>query len=162
MPAPRGAPRTEFIEVAGCPTNLPELNMSAAEIDRPIFILGPPRSGTTLLYETLARHPDVGYLHLGFKRFPGVPRLGQALVRARIYPDQPKEAREFWNRFATREDDAMDAADATPEVVAWYRLAVAGLLRAQGATRFVAKLPALSLRARWLDAVFPGCHFVVA
>ncbi|MHC4822249.1 MAG: sulfotransferase, partial [Planctomycetota bacterium] len=30
-------------------------------IDRPIFILGPHRSGTTLLYKLLGRHPDVAF-----------------------------------------------------------------------------------------------------
>ena len=31
------------------------------EIIKPIFIVGVPRSGTTLLYHLLAQHPDVGW-----------------------------------------------------------------------------------------------------
>ena len=32
--------------------------LPAPGIDRPIFIVGPHRSGTTVFYELLAAHPD--------------------------------------------------------------------------------------------------------
>ena len=39
------------------------------QVDRPIFIMGPHRSGTTLLYNILAAHPDVGYFNRANRRF---------------------------------------------------------------------------------------------
>jgi len=46
-------------------------------IDRPIFILGPPRSGTSVLYKTFCTHPEVGFLHHATKRWPEWPRTGE-------------------------------------------------------------------------------------
>jgi len=31
------------------------------EVHRPIFIMGSPRSGTGILYRTMARHPDLAW-----------------------------------------------------------------------------------------------------
>jgi len=35
--------------------------MTDIEIKKPIFIVGVPRSGTTLLYTLLAQHPELGW-----------------------------------------------------------------------------------------------------
>ena len=51
--------------------------------DRPIFILGPPRSGTSVLYKTLCTHPDVAFMHRGFKKLPRLPRIGMQMAMAR-------------------------------------------------------------------------------
>ncbi|MHC4473659.1 MAG: sulfotransferase, partial [Planctomycetota bacterium] len=52
------------------------------EADRPIFIVGPHRSGTTLLYRKLAMHPDVGYYNRADRRCPWSPLLARMLTRA--------------------------------------------------------------------------------
>jgi len=48
-------------------------------IDRPIFIIGCPRSGTTVFYNLMSRHPDLAFLvsrypdlafHFSNLRFP--------------------------------------------------------------------------------------------
>ncbi len=133
-----------------------------ASIDRPIFILGPPRSGTSVLYKTFCTHPDVGFLHHGFKRFPESPRFAHLLRQLRLVTGTPKEANQFWNRYKTRRNDVMTAEDASPECVAWYRKTIAGVLRAQGKSRFAAKCPPQSVRVPWVDAVFPDALFLVA
>jgi len=130
-------------------------------IDRPIFILAPPRSGTSLLYKTLAQHPDLSWFNRDFKRLPDWPRLARFLTTVRNRADVPQEASAFWNRFCIRDDDFMDAKDATPEIQDWYRGVVADLMRARGKHRFLAKLPAHSLRVDWLDTVFPEALFII-
>jgi hypothetical protein len=130
--------------------------------DRPIFILGPPRSGTSVLYKTLCTHPEVAYLHRGFRKFPKLPRLGHAVEKLRLVDDTPKEASVFWDRFRVTLRDEMSAEDATPEICSFYREAVAGIVEATGRPRFVAKFPPHSVRVPWLRAVFPDALFVVA
>jgi omega-hydroxy-beta-dihydromenaquinone-9 sulfotransferase len=41
----------------------------------PVFLVGPARSGTTLVYKTLCLHPDVAYVSNWVARFPSVPQL---------------------------------------------------------------------------------------
>ena len=133
--------------------------MSDATIDRPLFILGPHRSGTTLLYRTLAQHPDVGCLVRADHRLPRHPRLAHLWKRLGS-GDDPVEAQRFWDLRWRQPDDAMSAADARPEDVAFYRRRVASTMDLRGRSRFLAKYPRLSLRVDWLDAVFPGARFL--
>jgi len=134
-------------------------SLQALEVDRPVFIVGPHRSGTTLLYTILSRHPDLGYFNRGNHRLPRFPRLAHGLTRLGS-PDDPREAQRVWDFFWSGGDDVMDASDATDAVTRWYRRRVAEVLRLRGATRFLAKYPRLSLRLDWIDAVFPGALFL--
>ena len=130
-----------------------------ADIDRPIFIVAPHRSGTTLLYEVIGRHRDVGFFNRFNKRFPSSPRLAGWLTRWSGH-DQPMEAQRIWDRFKSADHDRMGAADLSVRVRDWYRGAVDKVLRNRGATRFVAKYPRLSLRLPWLNELFPTARFV--
>jgi len=128
-------------------------------LEKPIFLVGPHRSGTTLLYQLLARHAELGYFNRANKRFPNSPRLahGSTLLDR---DDRPREAQPIWDRFRTRDDDLMTAEDATPEIALWYRAQTERVLRLRRAPRFIAKYPRLSLRIDWIDAIFPGSLFV--
>ena len=128
-------------------------------LDRPIFIVGPHRSGTTLLYEMLSEHPELGYFNIANRRFPDLPFFAHTMTRLGT-PDKPMEAQKIWDRFWHCEDDRMGAEDATPEAIAWYRKTASRVLRLRNASRFLAKYPRLSLRVGWIDTVFPGTLFV--
>jgi hypothetical protein len=130
------------------------------QVDRPMFILGPPRCGTSLLYRCIGSHPDVGYINHGARKFANHARLGQALTRLGVLEDKPHEARPIWDRFHPGGPDWAGADSVTPDVRAWYHDYIARLLAARRATRFVAKLPAHTLRVPWLDAVFDDALFV--
>ncbi|MFC1806711.1 sulfotransferase [Planctomycetota bacterium] len=133
--------------------------MTGTDVDRPIFILGPHRSGTTLLYEVMSRHPELGYLNLANRRFPSWPRFAHLLTRLGMN-DRPREAQVVWDRFCQTDDDVMEAEHATPQAIAWHRRLTSTVLRLRGAPRFLAKYPRLSLRMAWIDAVFPDARFV--
>jgi hypothetical protein len=130
-----------------------------AELDRPIFIVGPHRSGTTLLYGMIGQHPDVGYLNLSNRRFPSSPFFAHFLTKLGV-EDMPVEAQKVWDRFRCRDDDVMDSSDAGPNVASWHKKNVNKVLRLRGAKRFLAKYPRLSLRLDWVDSVFPGAIFI--
>lgn len=128
-------------------------------VDRPIFIVAPHRSGTTLLYANLARHEQVGTLTKVHHRLPKWPRLAAAVDRV-LRPAAPHEAQHVWDRFHRGGDDALRAADATDAQRAFFRSMVGRAVAARGRSRFLAKYPRLSLRVEWLDALFPDAFFV--
>jgi hypothetical protein len=134
---------------------------SALDLDRPIIIVGPHRSGTTLLYGLLAQHRDLGWFDGFDQRFPRSPFLARWLRRLGLGATRdPHEAQHLWDLAMTADDDRLSRADATPRWVSFYRWRVAATLRERARTRFLAKYPRLSLRLDWLDALFPGATFV--
>jgi hypothetical protein len=94
----------------------------------PIFVVGAPRSGSTLLYQLLTDRFDVGYLANGHARRPGAPSLVErrrGLIRGRQgelgdYDSSfggttgelgPSECGPFWYRFFPRRPHYVPADD---------------------------------------------------
>lgn len=147
---------------------------SVVSIERPVIVLGGPRSGTTLLFSMLSSHPDVWSLY----------RESEPLFERHFHP-----ARQGWDR-----GNRLDVTDATPEVVAdlrdeferrsTNRQIVAGGVASQiyrggrierllwrsgplwspvrpSAVRLVEKTPKNCLRVPFLRELFPDASFVV-
>lgn len=129
-------------------------------IDRPIFIVGPHRSGTTLLYGIIGRHEHVGFLNRSNHRFPAFPSVARALGTLMGTDSKPVEAQRFWDYLWPGPDDTMRASDLTNEQKEFYSSVIARILTQRGRMRFVAKYPRLSLRVGWLDAIFPDAKFL--
>jgi hypothetical protein len=117
--------------------------------ERPVILLSAPRSGSTLLFETLSQAPGlVSIGHESHRTIEGLPGLHPA-------------ARGFASNRLT-------ASDATPEIVEALRRNFALSLRdrdghapAAGAVvRLLEKTPKNSLRVPFLRRVFPDAHFV--
>jgi hypothetical protein len=118
-----------------------------AEFDRPVFIISPPRSGSTLLFETLARAPDVytigGESHALIESIPGLPLRHRSFASNRLV-----------------------AADATPEVVAELRARFRNRARDRDGNlppvrfRLLEKTPKNALRIPFLQQAFPVARFV--
>lgn len=118
--------------------------------DRPIFIVSPPRSGSSLLFETLSQSPDVftigGESHRMLEVEVAAGKLGTI---ARGYPS---------NR--------LDAQDATPEIAddlkEHYYAAMfnrdGGL--PSGPVRLLEKTPKNALRVPFFAKIFPDARFV--
>ena len=94
----------------------------------PIFVVGAPRSGSTLLYQLLTDRFDLGYLANGHARQPGAPSLVErrrGLIRGRRgaagdYDSSfggtagelgPSECGPFWYRFFPRRPHYVTAED---------------------------------------------------
>lgn len=127
-------------------------------VDRPIFVVAPHRSGTTLLLSALARHEEVATFSRAHHRIRWWPR-GAALADRLLEP-RPHEAQHLWDRFLRGDDDVLTAADASDAQRAFFQAMIGYTLAARGRGRFVAKYPRLSLRIGWLDAIFPDAVFV--
>jgi uncharacterized protein (TIGR03032 family) len=128
----------------------PRASHRPKSIERPVFIVCPPRSGSSLFFETLSQSPSLwtvgGESHAIIE---GIPAL------------HPADRRFHSNR--------LTAADATPDVVAQLGTRFArnlrnrdGIAAAGNATvlRMLEKTPKNSLRVPFLAAAFPDALFV--
>lgn len=118
--------------------------------DRPVFIVSTPRSGSTLLFETLLRAP--GLYTIGGESHQLIESIPQLNIRARQFSS---------NRLL--------AADAVPEVVAELRRRFHANMRDRDGTplapgqerfRMLEKTPKNSLRIPFLLEAFPEAQFV--
>jgi hypothetical protein len=64
-----------------------------AQVDAPVFLVGAPRSGTSLLYKALCLHPDVAWISNWVRRAPGLPQLA---VLNRVARRLPQTRRVAW------------------------------------------------------------------
>jgi hypothetical protein len=116
-------------------------------IDRPIFVVSTPRSGSTLLFETLEQAPDLytvgGESHWLIEDIPGL-----------------SPAERGW------ESNRLTAEDASPEIVEQLARAFHSELwdrddrRAEGAVRMLEKTPKNALRVPFFGAAWPKATFV--
>lgn len=114
------------------------------KVDRPVFITGLGRSGTTILGILLSLHREVGYLN---------------------------EPKALWHVIDPRQDingnysDSgarfrMDATDARPDMGLRACRLFSRYLRLTGSTRVVDKYPELIFRVGYVRALFPDAKFV--
>jgi hypothetical protein len=126
----------------------PRSDGADTEFERPVFIVSPPRSGSTLLFETLARAPNVYTIgsesHGIFEQLPNLHPATHGFVSNRL-----------------------DASAATPAVVDALRARFRSRLidrdghpAPAGALRMLEKTPKNSLRVPFLRAVFPEATFI--
>lgn len=120
------------------------------QFDRPVFIVSPPRSGSSLLFETLAQSPSawtIGGESHGI--IEGKTAFGVLGAAARGY-----------------ESNRLEAGDATPDVIAALRERFRRRAfdrhgeKTSGRIRLLEKTPKNALRIPFLAKVFPDALFV--
>jgi len=115
-----------------------------ASLNRPVFVIGCGRSGTTILATTLSQHPYLVYLQ--------EPR--------HIWAYEPRT--DIWSR--TKEVDetrlSLAAGDVTPEAAARIRRAFGVEVERHGGQRLLEKLPINNFRVPFVDAIFPDAVFI--
>lgn len=148
-----------------------ELGDASGKVVKPVFIMGAPGSGTTLLYDTLCAHRDLAYVTLNMLR-SGIHKHGRVVGNKRgalfrmqslLHRDKasvvPHEANAFWIRhFGTYEQK--NEEDVTPEIAAFYRKNVAAVQALWNRPRFVNKNLQHCVRVRAFDRIFPDAKFI--
>lgn len=152
-------------------------------IDRPIFFIGMPRSGTTIIHHALAVHHETGWVSNYSDKFPrsslalGMPRLysipgfrnvnigekpqHQRVSRFNKFLPKPAEAYAAWSRWCGEKFiySYLLGVEATAEEKAAARRGVGTALRLQGKRRFIAKFTG-PLRIGYLRSIFPDAIFL--
>jgi LPS sulfotransferase NodH len=105
------------------------------------FVVGPPRSGTTLLMDLLAAHPGLTVHGKDFHRFH------HDLTRLR-------ERTERTDHFR------LTTADAAPTLAAEYRAAIAQAQAEAVTEHFVLKISTLSIQIDYVKALVPEARFI--
>jgi hypothetical protein len=152
-----------------------------APVDRPIFVLGNFRSGTTFLEQVLARHPSLGHFTWLTSAFPRSPRFAALMRRtipgfafSSVLPHQPNmvadaespfEAESIWrfcrnNVWSRAATNVLDADFSDPPFERLLRRTIHKQLRLQGKARFLHKNPPNTARLGFLARVFPDARFV--
>ncbi|MDP6440006.1 MAG: sulfotransferase [Candidatus Brocadiia bacterium] len=129
------------------------------EIRAPIFIVGAPRSGTSVFYEKLARHPDLAWISNITKKAPSSPLLTRMIMLFRT-DHRPTEAKKVWGRFSRGDDDSLGRQDTSPRARRFLRKVVGNNLALFNKPRFVCKAPGNSARMGFLDEVLPDAIFL--
>jgi hypothetical protein len=118
-----------------------------SRFDRPIFILSAPRSGSTLLFETLAQSPDVATIGGESHRLiEGVPGLSMP-------------ARHWSSNRLLAEDASPDLAE---RLAGDFHAALRDRDGAAvaGRVRMLEKTPKNALRVPFLEAVWPDSEYI--
>jgi omega-hydroxy-beta-dihydromenaquinone-9 sulfotransferase len=160
---------------------------ASAEIERsrPLFVVGAPRSGTSLAYRALSLHPQAAYISNWLGRKPNLPVLS---LLNRVPRLMPGVRSRYWfgenssdaYRYGTRRPllervfpapieggpvfEACGMREAQPPAEAAQasslRAAFAALTRYGGGTTVVSKRIMNNRRLAFLAEVFPGARFV--
>jgi hypothetical protein len=118
-------------------------------LDKPIFISGCNRGGTTIVADLLSEHPEVRNIGAGHSFSEG-----QYIWRMKF----PDRSRHRWAVEPWRSQMRKTAGDATPELVRFFRDRFGAELAGRG--RFLEKTPANAVRIPFIDACFPDAFFV--
>ncbi len=133
--------------------------MSDRRIDRPIFIVGCGRSGTTLLFDIISQHPDVsrstgypdGEDHDGWIRYGNCPMSGIGNRASDVY-GSGINGRHYCPH--------LDSSDLTNETVDLMRNYVFDAISKGGGKRFLNKQPHLSNKIDYLLGIFPDAKII--
>lgn len=117
------------------------------QVDRPVFIVGMGRSGTTLLGRILAAHSSVGFLNEP-KAMWHVIREDEDIIGSYAPPNTGR-------LYLTREDANEEVSCRARSLFAWY-------LQASHSKRLVDKYPELIFRHAFVRAIFPDALFLIA
>lgn len=173
-----------MIRLGDWETRLLAERIGETAIDRPIYIAGLARSGSTILLETLARHPATATHR--YRDFPmvlapwawnwfvdraGRPH-GEAVERAhrdriRVTPESPEAFEEVvWTAFLpglhdTSASAMLGADDSHPRFEAFYRDHIRKLVALRAGDRYLAKGNYNVTRLGYLLKLFPDARFVV-
>lgn len=122
-------PSAQRSDPAPSPTHMTDEQL----LERPIIVLGSPRSGTTFLGQLISRHRDVKYC---------------------------VEPRLTWKYGNDGKSDFLTVDDARPNVVEHIRRSFANMVREEGRTRLAEKTPSNSIRPEFVEKVFPDARYI--
>ena len=142
------------------------------EIDRPIFIVGSGRSGTTIFFRTLAKHKELGYfnnydLHflrlfkLGVMPFLERNRFTRYIIE-KVRPIKPAAESERVMEYCKISEKGipLSESDAEDDMGQCLKKMIIKCLKYHKANRFLGKNTNDGMRIEFLNKIFPDSIFL--
>jgi hypothetical protein len=174
-----------FVELGQLESKFLAARMADIPIDRPIYILGLPRAGTTISAQMLSEHPDVTthrysdfvlpYTPWWWNRF--FPKLPIKALRSpveRVNRDRLQVTRDssegveemIWLRFFDQLHDpsrsnVLDDSTLNSDFETFFKDHIRKLLLVRGRSRYVSKNNPCVTRMRYLRRIFPDARFLL-
>jgi hypothetical protein len=160
------------------------VNLDSYHSTAPVFVIGMPRSGTTVISEAISVHEDLGWLSNYSSQLPGLPVVAflsriidipyighnlrgkkkqnsSTISSMRRFLPFSAEAYPVWNRYC-RDDFAIEyLKNIEASAIEKMRVGtlVSKILRYQGKKRFFAKFTGPP-RIQYLNSIFPDAYFI--
>lgn len=173
-----------WIRLGNFETRLASDAIEDIEIEKPIFIAGLARSGSTILLETLAGHEDAAthryrdyppvFTPWLWNRFvdlaPGKQNVAVERTHAdgiNVTPESPEAFEEmiwmafFQNLHEVGKSNVLDGHISNPAFEQFYRDHIRKLIHVRGGRRYVSKANYLVTRMEYLLSMFPDARFVL-
>jgi hypothetical protein len=159
--------------------------IAAAPVDRPVYICGLPRAGTTITLQMLSEHPDVAthkyadflmpYMPYAWNKvFPHIPVDAMRKPVPRIHRDRIQVTRDsaemgeeiLWEHFFPHIHEesnysVLDGSTSNPAFERFYREHLRKLALVRGRNRYVSKAIMCVVRMQYLRRIFPDARFLL-
>jgi hypothetical protein len=159
--------------------------LAAQRVDRPVYICGLPRAGTTITLQMLSEHPDVvTHKYADFlmpytpyawnKIFPRIPVDAMRKPVPRIHRDRIEVTRDsaemgeeiLWEHFFPHIHDestysVLDGSTSNPAFERFYSEHLRKLAMVRERSRYVSKAILCVLRMQYLRRIFPDARFLL-
>lgn len=159
-----------------------DLNFDTVQIDRPVFIVGLPRSGTSLLYNLLCAHESAAFVTNSINSFPdaicamewirrkfNLNIRGERFLQDSIDADfgSPSEPIMFWGKWIGREPGTLfwpekRLRDFSKEKIQEIYTDIRRIIYSSGDgdRRFICKYPVFQTELRLINDLFPDARFI--
>lgn len=173
-----------FLKLGRLETQWVKDTISGIQIDRPIYVAGLARSGSTILLELLASHSEIGSHQ--YKDFPMVytpiwwnwflrhagAREQVAIERAhkdriKVTANSPEAMEEviwmafFANSHESRVNNVLGDKESNPDFETFYQNHIRKILYVRGGTRYLAKGNYNISRLGYICRLFPDARIVI-
>jgi hypothetical protein len=178
-----GAPL--FVGVGNLESRMLAHRLAGVRVDRPVYICGLPRAGTTISLQMLSEHPDVTtHKYADFLMpyapyawnwlFPKIPVDAMRKPVPRIHRDRIQVTRDsaemgeeiLWEHFFPHIHDeaqisVLDANTSNPAFERFYKEHLQKLLLSRGRARYASKAIMCVIRMQYLRRMFPDARFLL-
>jgi hypothetical protein len=178
-----GAPL--FVGLGNLESKVLSRHLAGVRVDRPVYICGLPRAGTTISLQMLSEHPDVTtHKYADFLMpytpyawnwlFPKIPVDAMRKPVPRIHRDRIQVTRDsaemgeeiLWERFFPYIHDeakvsVLDRNTSNPAFERFYQEHLAKLLLSRRRARYFSKAIMCVIRMQYLRRMFPDARFLL-
>ena len=174
-----------FVGLGNLESRMLGRRLATQTVDRPVYICGLPRAGTTITLQMLSEHPDVvTHKYADFlmpympwvwnKVFPRIPVAAMRKPVPRIHRDRIEVTRDsaemgeeiLWEHFFPQIHDestrsVLDATTSNPAFERFYREHLCKLALVRGRSRYISKAIMCVVRMQYLSRLFPDARFLL-